>query len=47
MPALEEVVVVTAQGIKREKALGYAVTSVGSEQLQDRAEGDVAVGAFW
>ena len=40
--ALEEVVV-TAQGIKREKkALGYAVTSVGSEQLQDRAEGDVA-----
>ncbi len=40
--ALEEVVV-TAQGIKREKkALGYAVTSVGSEQLQDRTEGDVA-----
>lgn len=40
--ALEEVVV-TAQGIKREKkALGYAVTSVGSEQLEDRAEGDVA-----
>ena len=40
--ALEEVVV-TAQGIKREKkALGYAVTSVGAEQLQDRAEGDVA-----
>jgi len=40
--ALEEVVV-TAQGIKREKkALGYAVTSVGSEQIQDRAEGDVA-----
>ncbi|MEO0572612.1 MAG: TonB-dependent receptor plug domain-containing protein, partial [Bacteroidota bacterium] len=40
--ALEEVVV-TAQGIKREKkALGYAVTSVGSEQLQDRADGDVA-----
>ena len=40
--ALEEVVV-TAQGIKREKkALGYAVTSVGAEQLEDRAEGDVA-----
>lgn len=40
--ALEEVVV-TAQGIKREKkALGYAVTSVGSEALEDRAEGDVA-----
>ena len=32
--ALEEVVV-TAQGIKREKkALGYAVTSVGSEDLE-------------
>jgi len=40
--ALEEVVV-TAQGIKREKkALGYAVTSVGSEDLESRAEGDVA-----
>lgn len=40
--ALEEVVV-TAQGIKREKkALGYAVSSVGTEQIQDRAEGDVA-----
>ena len=40
--ALEEVVV-TAQGIKREKkALGYAVTSVGSEQLENRTEGDVA-----
>ncbi|OQD42231.1 SusC/RagA family TonB-linked outer membrane protein [Croceivirga radicis] len=40
--ALEEVVV-TAQGIKREKkALGYAVTSVGSEDLEQRAEGDVA-----
>ncbi|WP_394970290.1 SusC/RagA family TonB-linked outer membrane protein [uncultured Croceitalea sp.] len=39
--ALEEVVV-TAQGIKREKkALGYATTSVGSEQLEQRAEGDV------
>ena len=39
---LEEVVV-TAQGIKREKkALGYAVSSVGSEQLEQRAEGDIA-----
>ena len=40
--ALEEVVV-TAQGIKREKkALGYAVASVGAESLEQRAEGDVA-----
>ena len=40
--ALEEVVV-TAQGIKREKkALGYAVSSVGEEALESRAEGDVA-----
>ncbi len=40
--ALEEVVV-TAQGIKREKkALGYAVASVGAESLESRAEGDVA-----
>ncbi|NHF58243.1 SusC/RagA family TonB-linked outer membrane protein [Flavobacteriaceae bacterium TP-CH-4] len=40
--ALEEVVV-TAQGIKREKkALGYAVTSVGEEQIQDRTEADIA-----
>ncbi len=40
--ALEEVVV-TAQGIKREKkALGYATTSVGKEQLEGRTEGDVA-----
>ncbi len=39
---LEEVVV-TAQGIKREKkALGYAVSSVSSDQLEQRAEGDVA-----
>ena len=39
--ALEEVVV-TAQGIRREKkALGYAVASVGSEQLEQKAEGDV------
>ncbi len=40
--ALEEVVV-TAQGIKREKkALGYATSSVGEEALEQRAEGDVA-----
>ncbi len=40
--ALEEVVV-TAQGIKREKkALGYAVSSVGEEDLEQRADGDVA-----
>ncbi|MDG1572095.1 SusC/RagA family TonB-linked outer membrane protein [Robiginitalea sp. M366] len=40
--ALEEVVV-TAQGIKREKkALGYAVSSVGADELEQRAEGDVA-----
>ncbi|MCJ7466890.1 MAG: SusC/RagA family TonB-linked outer membrane protein [Maribacter sp.] len=39
--ALEEVVV-TAQGIKREKqALGYAVTTVGSEELEDKTEGDI------
>ncbi|WP_419213876.1 SusC/RagA family TonB-linked outer membrane protein [Maribacter sp. X9] len=39
--ALEEVVV-TAQGIKREKkSLGYAVSSVGEEQLEQKAEGDV------
>ncbi|WP_190809511.1 SusC/RagA family TonB-linked outer membrane protein [Flagellimonas sp. S3867] len=40
--ALEEVVV-TALGIKREKqALGYAVTEVGSEDIEQRPEGDVA-----
>ncbi|MGB7394919.1 MAG: SusC/RagA family TonB-linked outer membrane protein [Pricia sp.] len=40
--ALEEVVV-TAQGIQREKkALGYAVSSVGSEQLEQKSQGDVA-----
>lgn len=39
--ALEEVVV-TALGIKREKqALGYAVASVSSEQLEEKAEGDL------
>ena len=39
--ALEEVVV-TAQGIKREKqALGYAIAEVSSEQLEQRAEGDI------
>ncbi len=40
--ALEEVVV-TAQGISREKkSLGYAVASVGAESLESRGEGDVA-----
>ncbi|WP_375587759.1 TonB-dependent receptor plug domain-containing protein [Flagellimonas aurea] len=40
--ALEEVVV-TAQGIKREKkALGFAVSSVEDEDLESRSEGDVA-----
>ncbi|UII74935.1 SusC/RagA family TonB-linked outer membrane protein [Flagellimonas sp. HMM57] len=39
--ALEEVIV-TAQGIKREKqALGYAVSEVASEELEQRPEGDV------
>ncbi|WP_416440161.1 SusC/RagA family TonB-linked outer membrane protein [Leeuwenhoekiella sp. A16] len=39
--ALEEVVV-TAQGIRKEKqALGYAVSEVDNEQLEQRAEGDV------
>lgn len=39
--ALEEVVV-TALGIKREKqALGYAVAEVGSDQLEERPEGDI------
>jgi TonB-linked SusC/RagA family outer membrane protein len=39
---LEEVVV-TAIGIKREKkALGYSVTTVGSEDLENKAEGDIA-----
>ncbi len=36
-------VVVTAQGIKREKkALGYAVSEVKAEELEQRTEGDVA-----
>ena len=40
--ALEEVVV-TAQGIRREKkALGYSVTSVGSEELENKPATDVA-----
>lgn len=40
--ALEEVVV-TAQGIKREKkALGFAVSSVDEKDLESRSEGDVA-----
>lgn len=39
---LEEVIV-TAQGIKREKkALGYAVSSVDSEQLEQKGDGDIA-----
>lgn len=39
---LEEVVI-TAQGIKREKkALGYAVSTVKSEKIEQRAEGDIA-----
>ncbi|MGB5428113.1 TonB-dependent receptor plug domain-containing protein, partial [Eudoraea sp.] len=39
--ALEEVVV-TAQGIKQEKkALGYAVTTVDSEELESRADTDI------
>ncbi len=38
-----ETVIVTAQGIKREKkALGYAVTEVASEEIENRTEGDVA-----
>ena len=40
--ALEEVVV-TGLGIKREKrALGYAVSNVGSEDIEQKAEGDIA-----
>lgn len=40
--ALDEVVV-TAQGVKREKkALGYAVSEVASEEIQLNAEADVA-----
>jgi TonB-linked SusC/RagA family outer membrane protein len=39
---LEEVII-TAQGIKREKqALGYAVSEIKSADLEQRAEGDVA-----
>lgn len=39
---LEEVIV-TAQGIKREKkALGYAVSSIDSEQLEQKGDGDIA-----
>ncbi len=38
-----ESVVVTAQGIKREKkALGYAVSEIKSADIEQRAEGDVA-----
>ncbi len=40
--ALEEVVV-TAQGIRREKkALGYAVTSLDSDKVENRPEADIA-----
>ncbi len=40
--ALQEVIV-TALGIQKEKqALGYAVAEVGSEQLEQRSEGDIA-----
>ena len=40
--ALDEVIV-TAQGVKREKkALGYAVSEVASEDIENRTEGDVA-----
>lgn len=36
-------VIVTAQGIKREKkAIGYAVSEVASEEIENRTEGDVA-----
>ncbi|UJH66553.1 SusC/RagA family TonB-linked outer membrane protein [Allomuricauda sp. SCSIO 65647] len=39
--ALEEVVV-TAQGIRKEKkALGYAVATVGNEQIEERADTDI------
>ena len=41
--AMLDEVVVTAQGIKREKkALGYAVSEVSAEELEQRTEGDVA-----
>ena len=41
--ALLDEVIVTAQGIKREKkALGYAVSEVSAEELENRTEGDVA-----
>ncbi|MFC4219214.1 SusC/RagA family TonB-linked outer membrane protein [Flagellimonas marina] len=40
--ALEEVVI-TAQGIRKEKkALGYAVTNLGSEKVENRPEADLA-----
>ncbi|MEP2935149.1 MAG: VIT domain-containing protein [Gilvibacter sp.] len=36
-------VIVTAQGIKREsKALGYAVSEVGADEIANKSEGDVA-----
>ncbi len=40
--ALLDEVVITAQGIKREKkALGYAVTTIASEEIQNRAQTDL------
>ena len=42
MTQLDEVIV-TAQGIKREKkAIGYAVSEIENESIQQRTEGDVA-----
>ena len=36
-------VVITAQGIKREKrSLGYAVTTLKSEKIEQKSEGDIA-----
>lgn len=36
-------IVITAQGIRREKkALGYAVTEIKADQLEQRSEGDIA-----
>jgi outer membrane receptor protein involved in Fe transport len=41
--AILEEVVVTGFGIKREKkALGYAVSEISSEKIEQRAEGDIA-----
>jgi TonB-dependent SusC/RagA subfamily outer membrane receptor len=41
--AVLDEVVVTAQGIKRDKkALGYAVSEINSKEIENRTEGDVA-----